>query len=381
VVGAGPAGSAAAWSSSKEKLDTVIIDKKSVPGKDACAETLSKAFLDLLPFRIPSRFLQWPLEGLKFYYQNLMVTKDEDVWWKSFPLSRREFDPFVLEMAVKQGARYCGSTEFVSVKHDARFRVKEVVVRDLKRRELVRILPKVLIGADGVHSKVMECIGKQEVQKTAIGYIKSFEYQNLSLDDSHYGHIFFGDYADGAYAYIFPKSASSANIGIATLSSRLLDARFAKFLEVIKPQMKDARKVVDRSGKAPIKNPSRRLAYGSIIFTGDAANQNLKPFVEGIQPGIICGAFAGRAASLYLHQQKNLESSYKKLVYEGMGKLFLESDGIGSMLVSSFEQKDRLRYLLEFGMFSYSLDDRDFRKIRGMKPCQAEQYIRERLKV
>ncbi len=50
VIGAGPAGSSAAWSASKEGLKVIIIDKKKIPTKDACAETLSKALLELLPF-------------------------------------------------------------------------------------------------------------------------------------------------------------------------------------------------------------------------------------------------------------------------------------------------------------------------------------------
>ena len=70
VVGAGPAGSSAAWASAKEDLDVVIIEKKEMPTKDACAETLSKAFLEYLPFKIPDRFLKWELNGLKFYYND-----------------------------------------------------------------------------------------------------------------------------------------------------------------------------------------------------------------------------------------------------------------------------------------------------------------------
>ena len=39
---------------------------------------------------------------------------------------------------------------------------------------------------------------------------------------------------------------------------------------------------------------------GNVIFTGDVANQNIKPFIEGFLPGVICGDIAGLSASNFL---------------------------------------------------------------------------------
>ena len=38
------------------------------------------------------------------------------------------------------------------------------------------------------------------------------------------------------------------------------------------------------------------IHFGNVLFTGDAANQNFKPYVEGILPSIICGDIAGKTA-------------------------------------------------------------------------------------
>jgi digeranylgeranylglycerophospholipid reductase len=379
VIGAGPSGSSAAWSSVSENLDVVILDEKEMPGKEACAETLSKAIIKFLPFKIPEKFLKWELKGLKFYYKDYQIKRDEDIWWKSYPLNRSDFDPFVLNLAIKEGADFLPSTRFVSLQHDQNYIVKKVIAKDLKKNKFIRIIPKILISAEGVEYSVLKSIDQLIKQKTSIGYIKSFEYKNLDFEDYRYGHIFFGEYADGAYAYIFPKSKSSANIGIATLSNKNLDLKFNKFLEEIKFNIKGAVKTVDRSGKAPIKYPSEKMSYGNILFTGDAANQNLKPFVEGIIPGIICGSLAGKTAFRCISDFKKLESTYKKMIYDNIGEFIKESDEICSAFVSAYENKRKERFLLELGIFSYVLNAKDFKKLKKLKGKDAELYIKEKL--
>ncbi len=324
--------------------------------------------------------MKWPLDGLEFYYKDFHITRNEDIWWKSYPLNRKEFDPYLLDVAIRQGAHYRPRTKFISLKHDRNFKVNEVVVKDLDKNRKITIQPRVVIAADGVQSNVLKAIGKTTPQKTAMGYIKSYEYHNLKLENAHYGHIYFGAFAEGAYAYIFPKSETIANIGIATLSPYHLESKFNTFLKIISKQLQGSKKAVDRSGKAPIKNPSKKVVYGTIIFAGDSANQNLKPFVEGIQPGIICGAFAGKAAADYLRTQKKLDATYARLINEKMGKLFLESDAIGSELVSSYEQKNKLRFLQEIAMFSYALNDDDMRKIKKLDEHQAQLFLEEKLR-
>ena len=379
VVGAGPAGSSAAWASAKEDLDVVIIEKKEMPTKDACAETLSKAFLEYLPFKIPDRFLKWELNGLKFYYNDFIITRDEDIWWKSHPLNRSEFDPFVLDLAINEGATFSPLTEFIDLRCDNNFMVDKIIAQNTENNESIIIKPKILIAADGVESNVLKSIGKLKKQQTSVGHIKSYEFHDLSLDDFQYGHIFFGEFADGAYGYILPKSETSANIGIATLSNKNIDAKFDDFLKIIKNQIHGSKMVVDRSGEAPVKNPSEKISYGNIMFVGDAANQNLKPFVEGVIPGIICGSLAGKSAAICMNCIGKIESTYKKLIKEKMGEFFIESNEIGNALVTAYENKAKERFFLELGIFSDKLNYKDLKKLKKLKEKEAESYIKKKL--
>jgi len=379
VIGAGPAGSSAAWGVAREDLDVIIIEKKKTPKKDACAETLSKVLLEYLPFKIPDRFLKWELTGLKFYYEDLQITQDDGISWKSYPLNRNEFDPFVLDLAIKEGATFYPNTEFIDLKYNTDLIANEVFVQNTEDKESMKIKPKIIIAADGVESNVLKKIGKYKEQKTAIGYIKSYEFHDLPLDDYRYGHVFFGEFADGAYGYIFPKSETSANIGIATLSSNNIDEKFNDFLKLIKDQISGSEKVVDRSGEAPIKNPSKKISYGNIMFAGDAANQNFKPFLEGIIPGIICGSLAGKSAACCLTKIIELGDTYKKMINEKIGELFTESDEMAKVLTSVYENKMKERFLLELGIFSDKLNYKDLKQLEKLSKREVELFINEKL--
>lgn len=378
VIGAGPSGSSAARSSAQENLDTIIIDEKEQPGKDACAETLSKALLQYLPFKIPEKFLKWELKGLRFYYDKTVITKDEGIWWKSNPLNRSEFDPYVLNLAKNEGATFLPFTKFMRLTYDQNYKVTEVIAENIKTNKIIKIRPKIVISAEGMEFSVLKSINKLNQQKTLIGHIKSYEYHDINLEDFTYGHVYFGDYADGAYAYVFPKSETTANIGIATLSDQNLDEKFETFLDVIKPIVKDSVKIVDRSGTAPIKYPSNKMSYGNILFTGDTANQNLKPFVEGIIPGIICGSIAGKTASKCISKISQIENEYQSMISNQIGELFEESDIITSILTSSFEKQTNHRFLLELGIFSYMLDPKDLLAYSKMSDNEAEKFLRKK---
>ena len=71
-------------------------------------------------------------------------------------------------------------------------------------------------------------------------------------------------------------------------------------------QVKNADIVCDKSKAAVWNDLTDKWIYGNVILTGDVANQNLKPFIEGILPSIVCGDIAGKFAAnrtLYIIDQ------------------------------------------------------------------------------
>jgi len=94
---------------------------------------------------------------------------------------------------------------------------------------------------------------------------------------------------------------------------------------------------------------SDKWTYGNILLLGDAANQNFKPFVEGILPGIICGDIAEIVAYNFI-KGANLLSVYQKQVMDKLGAFFLESDLLLDTLYERRKSSDKKSYLLRLGI-------------------------------
>jgi len=97
-----------------------------------------------------------------------------------------------------------------------------------------------------------------------------------------------------------------------------MEKYFDEFLEVpfVKKQVKNAEFVVEKSKKSIWSDIIEKWTYSNIILVGDAANQNLKPFVEGIIPAIICGNIAGELTSKRINSDFDLTKIYKKRIKE-----------------------------------------------------------------
>jgi digeranylgeranylglycerophospholipid reductase len=218
---------------------------------------------------------------------------------------------------------------------------------------LEEIVPKVVIAADGVHSKVLNKLGFTS-PKDKCGEVMSFELNNLNLYKLTYEQLYIGDFAPGSYAYIFPLTKSRANVGVASLfQTKKIERCYAEFLEIpeVKKQLRNGDTVTEKSGWAPIHYLADKWVYGNILLVGDAANQNFKPFIEGILPAIICGDIAGETAYNFI-KGGNLLSDYQKRIKDKLGDFFLESDRLLDVLYELGKSLDKKEHLLRLGLFA-----------------------------
>ncbi len=238
------------------------------------------------------------------------------------------------------------NTEFKDLHLNNDSNVQKVIVKK-DNKELV-IKPKTIIAADGVESKIAEKLGILKKTNDSIGNVYSWEMKNLNLKHLYYEQMFFGDFAPRAYGYIFPKSKNIANIGVGTTKDdRGLEEKFNIFLQdFIHDQTKRGIKTIDRSGKAPVKKMINKINYGNVLFAGDAANHNFKPYVEGILPSIICGDIAGKNA------QKN-NNKYEEKIKKKLGKLFQDSDRLLEKLFEIDKYENRKKNLLSIYLFAF----------------------------
>jgi digeranylgeranylglycerophospholipid reductase len=372
VVGAGPAGSSAAYTCANAGLDTIFIDKEKDVGLPvSCSGAVGSYLIPFLPFKIPPDLLEYKIEGLEFVVDDISFIRRGGPW-TSYAIDRYSFDKWLSERAQDTGAQLLLETEFLDLSFDEnQVATKALLKRDGKKEE---VKFKVLIGADGVNSKVLERLGKRK-DNPRLGKAVVYEYQGANLESPVMDQVYFGDFAPGGYAHIFPISANNANVGVGSI---LYDANIEKCFEEfisqsrVRVQLKGAKKVQEKSGVVYFDNLSASRQYGNILFAGESASQNIKPLVEGFLPAIICGDIAGKTASRYLHEGEPLES-YQRNLRRKLGPIFKESDKLIGMLEEISEIKDEKSYLLLAGLSGnifpgeeiLKLKERDYEEIKS----------------
>ena len=187
--------------------------------------------------------------------------------------------------------------------------------------------------------------------------------------------IYIGDYTPTGYAYIFPKSNSVANVGVGGVyNKKRMEKYFEEFLEVnvVKEQVDGGTVTKNKSGKAPVKRITDRLHTGNIFLTGDAANQNFKPFVEGILPSIICGDLAGKAT---LSEKPQM---YETLLRRTLGRFFDESERITDDTYELFSLNDSKKYFLLLLLIAYRYRRADIDKLMLESKEQIKEILEEK---
>jgi len=358
VVGAGPAGSSAARACAKEGLKTVFVDKRKEIGVPAlCAEGIGSYLFSYLPKNIviPKEQLIWKIDGIRFCCEDKIIDRTGR-YWKGYSVDRTKFDKWVAGLAVQKGAQLFRDTELIDFVQDKNKEVKKAIMKN--QGNILEVHPKIVIGADGVWSKVSKLMGLYKEEKGAIASIYSLEMENLNLEKPHLEQIFFSDLFDG-YGYIFPKSKTRANIGVGCFTTEEKTKQyFNEFLElpIIKKQVKDGQIIIEKSKKAVFGDITKTKIFNNVILSGDAANHNLKPFVEGILPSIISGRLAGKYAKKRIEGEKVTNEQYQRKYEKMMHPHLHYSKDVEKKIIKWNNENNENRHLLFLGISSGLFD-------------------------
>ena len=226
VVGAGPAGSAAAAWAARAGRDVLVIDAANFPRDKACGDGLTpRAVAELerlglgewLDARIRHRGLRMSGFG-----------GEVEVQWPgpSFPstgsaVARVELDDRIRKVAEESGARMRLGVKAVGVNHDSSARVTSVTLSDGSQ-----VACRELIVADGARSTLGRVLGRRWHQETVYGIAARGYLATARSDDpwltSHLelrGPNGSEDKVLPGYGWIFPLGNGEVNIGVGALST------------------------------------------------------------------------------------------------------------------------------------------------------------------
>lgn len=316
VVGAGPAGSTAAFYAARNGASVLLLDKKREIGNPIqCAGFLPDAseVKALLPdAKLPDFLEKYPdscmlqqIKTQRIIPPNCSV-KEFSV--RGAVLDRRRYDQFLAEQAVKAGAELVVKTRVTKIEGT------KVDISGFFGKHTLNA--KAIIGADGPNSFVAKSKGlswKPEAKETSVAI--EYQLRNVDIDPGALEMYFGKDFVPGGYAWIFPEGEGRANVGIGIRSGMAEKGVSAKeYLNLFirdhplaGPKLKNSIIMNVIAGIIPVNGAPKKTATEDSLIVGDAAGHVIATNGGGIPPAMIAGKVAGETAAEFAAGKCKLE--------------------------------------------------------------------------
>lgn len=287
VVGAGPAGCAAAYDLARAGREVLLLDRAEFPRQKACAGGLTTKTIRALRYSVDPVIRQ--------RLARIRIERDTDhsavLRRRSnycFMTVRKELDDYCFRQTLAAGARFqrIGGIRGITEAPDE----VQIVVDDHTLRT------SFLVGADGVHSQVRQITqGLAACNSAKSWFWRAFALEaNVKVADAASEELTFDFAAVGnGYGWIFPKG-DHVNIGLYSYAPDEKIDR-ARLYAYIRTRYGDA-PVEDVMGQyAGFGAAQHKIAANRIFLVGDAGGFADPLTGEGIYSAIVSGQAAAEA--------------------------------------------------------------------------------------
>ncbi|OBB89974.1 NAD(P)/FAD-dependent oxidoreductase [Mycobacterium sp. 852002-40037_SCH5390672] len=311
VVGGGPAGATAAWRAAALGASVCCLDKAQFPRDKPCGDGLTPHAIQL----ISTMGLEDDLKKFHRVDRIKIVTKAAwDVRWPErvekpnygYVARRLDLDEMLLQCAASTGVRVEQNTEFVSPITEGN-QVVGVIARHGDKEQEYRA--KVVIGADGAHSRVKRSLGIASDSGLVVIAIRAEMSTEAKESTTLEAHLleYYGDHIPG-YGWVFPMGGGRVNIGVGYLTnyrgSRGINAR--ELFDKFKCQLPADWKLPDteqllrskalQAWRLPMAFTTRPPWRPGLLLAGDAAGVAKPASGAGISRSIASGMLAAEVA-------------------------------------------------------------------------------------
>ncbi len=312
VVGAGPGGSMAAKTCAEKGLDVLLIEKRQEIGVPVrCAEGVGRKEFE--EFVEPDeKWIASEIENAELYSPSghrVKLSADQAGNEVGYVLERKIFDRHLAMLAGRAGAEVLTKTSAVSMEREngsVRLGIRSM-------GEFQELTTKIVIGADGVESRVAKWAGIDTTLR--LNEIEScVQYLMTDIDfDPTTTYFWVGrKYAPGGYIWLFPKGDNSANVGIGVMPS-MADKPAKYYLDrFVRENFPDGEIVEVVIGGVPVKGAIDTAVADNVMLVGDAARHTDPITGGGIINAMKAGYKAGITASEAVEKGDYSESFLKR---------------------------------------------------------------------
>jgi len=339
VVGAGPAGSAAAAWAARAGREVLLVDAATFPRDKTCGDGLTPRAVaeldrlglgDWLRTRTTNRGLR--LEGFGGRFE--LPWPESSFPSEGSAVPRTELDARIRQVALDSGARAVDGAKAVDVERDGN-RVTAVVLRTADGPRTVHC--RSLVVADGVRSPLGKVLGRRWHRDTAYGVAaRAYATSPRSDDPWITSHLELRDDAgvvQPGYGWVFPLGTGEVNLGVGTLAtaSRPASGALKPLIELYARQRRDEWGLgeVTRMASAllPMGGAVSNVAGTNWALVGDAAACVNPLNGEGIDYGLEGGRLLAE-----LLGSEDLTELWPQTLREHYGRAFSTARRLAGLL-------------------------------------------------
>lgn len=297
IVGAGPAGSSAAYAAAKKGARVALLEKENAVAQTV--RTSGVTWIDAIKeFSIPDDCYN-PIKNYAFCSPNntVRMTNSEPM---AAVLDVRKTYRWLADEAQKQGAQLFLDAAVADAIRDSDGKI--MGVRATVGKEEVRFISKMVIDASGFQSVVAKSLGLVSQWKR-FGAGAEYEAVAENVDSDTWWLMVGQEYSPAGYAWIFPLGKNTVRIGVGVgkpESSVDPTERLKEIMEKRLGPIESLGRITPTEfhyGLIPNDGLSRKTVYDRLILVGDTAGQANPLVLEGIRYAIRFGRVAGEIAA------------------------------------------------------------------------------------
>ena len=314
VVGAGPAGSVAAWQAklAAPELDVVLLERDHAVGSPVrCAEGVGDAGLrefvnpdgaDWVSRRITDVIFEAPDD-------TQVILSNSGIGWI---LDRTKFDAHLAAQAAAEGAAVLVNTEATAMSRNGAGGRWHVRVKQHGAEEVYRA--RIVIGADGVETMVGRWAGLDtRVPSRDMESCAQYVLDGIDINPNAIYLQFSDAIAPGGYAWIFPKGENAANVGLGMVALKSDGRNARQYLDAwVARRFPRGERTGATVGGVIVHTTIKKTYADGVMVAGDAAHMINPLSGGGINNAMKAGRLAGCTAAAAIREGDTSERRLSK---------------------------------------------------------------------